>query len=699
MFRPDFRRKRWSLLRSLTALLGIFLVTLLLFEVERNTIFRLFQSKSSESSWILPKYRVDISLPQPSQIPAENGRNVRSIKISVPFSHVQGGCEFLYAATVEKYSRLPRQKFQSVIVSPRNLIRFAYDHKNLRCESKDLSILDGDSPESITVQFVDVILRNDYILEEPRPAGMLLRLSGGRVVEVSETQIKPAYPFLTSSQSKRVDQMSTDLTPKQVSLSFGPNENFNDVLMRELNKTLKDCRAGIKCPRIRLAVSAIKEIDILQVLDDLHDAGSDIDAIVNAGERAFYPGNYPEPYKFRFAPWFWNKGSRHLGPYKGILQMHTKFAVIGDSLAISSNLNLVSDTKYRSRGLTVTYRSNEVAQMFDAIFVTLRTAVSYPLRVDRRHNFVLLYNSERAKSYVASAQRPYTAIRTEEGEVSNAYGILLDLLDRTSNKLSLYMSPITNSCFRYGRNLCFFDQLRRKAKAGQLDLGLSGTFYVTQKNSSQTKPLWHSIDPADRLSWTPTFTKIFPLQREFPNLIGAYTGRDSTYTVHHERFALLDPDTLITGSANFVMPFSLNTIEILRIPAIYRAAKKEVVTFEEPYFVARGGAGLGRLAPMEKDCLFFFEKRVGGNLITAAPPRLKQFRREDLLKALKRQHFDWKVEELRLVMPSEESWTNNPATDLFSLQAVEAQILSPSSYFCVWHEAEQRSVVVRLPEY
>lgn len=682
----------------MTGFLGILVVALLLFEVERNTIFRLFQSKSVESSWMLSNYRVDISSPVSSQIPAENGRQVRSIKISVPFSSVQGGCEFLYAAAVEKYSALPPQKFQSVILAPRNLIRFSYDHKNLQCESKDLTILGGDSPESITVQFVDVTLAADHIREQPRTIGIFLKLSGSKVVEVTETPIKPTFPFLTPSHSKRVDQMSTNLSPDQVSLSFGPNASFNKVLLRELRESLHDCRVGLSCPRIRIAVSAIKELDILQVLDDLHDAGCDIDVLVNAGERTFYPGAYPDPYKFRFAPWFWHKGSRHLGSFKGILQMHTKFAVIGDSLVISSNMNLVSDTKFRSRGLTVTYKSNQVAQMFDALFVTLRTAVSYPLRVDRRHNFVLLYNSERAKRYVASAQRPFTAIRTEEGEVSNAYGILLDLLDQTSGKLALFMSPITNSCFRYNRKLCFFDQLRRRGDAGQLDIGLSGTFYLTQKNGSATEPVWQSIDPADRLSWTSTFSEIFRLQREFPSLIGAYTGRKSTYTVHHERFALLDPDTLITGSANFVMPYSVNTLEILKIPEVYRVAQKEVATFDEPYFVARGEAGLERLAPMEKDCLFFFEKRVGGDLKTASEPRLKQFSREELLRAVRNEYSDWNIDELRLVMPSEESWKSNPANDVFSLQQVGEQILSPSSYFCVWHLGEERSTVVRLSE-
>jgi hypothetical protein len=674
----------------------ILFAALVLFEVERNTLYRLFSGTGHDGSWRVGNYQITLSRPRASQIPAERGRHIQLLKIVVPFSNVQGGCEFLYGATSERYGTPAPEKVQSFIDAPRNLIRFAYDHKNLQCESKDLAIMHGATPDTLTIQLIDVTLTSSQVQEVPRPDGMRLKFSGGRITEVSSVPVKPSYPFISRSFSPRIERMSSMLPPDAVKVFFGPLDSFNGVLLNELKSVLKLCRIGRDCPKVRIAVSAIKESEIVTTLDQLHEAHCDIEVIINSGERSNYPGPYTTPYSIRFAPLFWNKGNRHLGPFKGILQMHTKFAVIGEDLVISSNMNLVSDTRYRSRGLTVAYRSSVVAKMFEALFVSLRTAVSYPQEVDRRDNFVLLVNAERPRRYVASAQRPYTAIRTEEGEVSNAYGILLDEIHRTPGKLSLFMSPITDSCFRYGRTLCFFEELRKKAEAQVLDLGLSGTFYLKPQSVAGTIPMWEVLNPVDPGTWTSSFRRILPLLLDFPSEVGAYTGRSNTYTVHHERFALLGEETLVAGSANFVMPFSVNTVEIIKIPEVFSSAALEVATYSDPFFVAPGGPALETFAPMEKNCLFFFEKRVDGQGRKTEEGVNHRYTAVQLLLELKKRGYEWKEEDLRLVLPDEAALHTISKRETFSVLPVAEYFTSPSSYMCVWNQSSSESAVVRV---
>ncbi len=694
--RHVFSRLNRSLVGQFLVVCCLLLTAVVLFEVERNTLYRLASGAGHDGSWRVSRYQVTLSRPRASQIPGERGRHMQLVKIVVPFSEVHGGCEFLYGVTSETYGGDSPMKVQSFIVAPRNLIRFAYDHKNLQCESKDLAIMHGAAPETLTIQLIDVALSDRQVQEVPRADGIRLEFSKGQVTAAYSMPVSTSYPFISASISSRVERMSTMLPPSDVKLFFGPLDSFHSVLLNNLKKVLKSCQSGSDCPKVRIAVSAIKEIEIVSILDQLHEAHCDIEVIINAGERSNYQGPYTAPYPIRFAPLFWNKGNRHLGPFKGILQMHTKFAVIGDDFVISSNMNLVSDTKYRSRGLTVTYHSSAVAKMFDALFVSLRTAVSYPQQVDRRDNFVLLVNAERPRRYVASAQRPYTAIRTEEGEVSNAYGILLDEIHRTPGKLSLFMSPITDSCFRYGRTICFFEELRRKAEGGELDLGLSGTFYLKPQSVTGTKPMWEQLSLKDPGTWNQSFRSILPLLRQFPSMIGAYTGRSNTYTVHHERFALLGEETLIAGSANFVMPFSVNTVEIIKIPEVFRSAALEVATYSDPFFVAPGGPALESFAPMEKNCLFFFERRVGDQGISPYWPDTHRYSASQLLLELKKRDREWTEEDLRVVVPDEGALHAISKREWFSFVPVTESFTSPSSYMCIWNQKLDESVVVRV---
>jgi hypothetical protein len=485
--------------------------------------------------------------------------------------------------------------------------------------------------------------------------------------------------------------MSTTIRDDEVAALFGPKQSFNVAVEQAIREAIQRCKAEKMCAPIQIAVSAIREIDVLRAIDDAHQSGIPVDIITNSGERSYYPSPL-KPYSIQVAPWNWTKGNRHLGPFRGVLQMHTKFVVIGNDLAISSNVNLVNDSRRSSRGLTLVYRNKAVVQMFQSLFTVIRTGISYPLTVDRRDNFALLVNAERPRRYVASAQRPFTIIRTEDGVVSSAYGILLEEIADHPGRFSLYMSPITDSCFSFQKQRCFIDELGLKAAQQKLKLGLSGAFYISPQTSAAKGPVWSTLDLKREDSWHPRAKGWLSFFKQFPDAVSVFTDRWGAYTVHHERFGVLGEDTLLSGSANFVFPFSLNTVELIRSKELVSEIQRELDTYNEPLFVAQGAPNLTNYGRVEKNCLFFFERSIGGEKTT----QNKVFSGAEVLELLKKQEFADDLNQVRLVVPTSTSLGSSSPKDSFEYREIASTFESPSSYVCLWRPDTEASLVVRL---
>jgi hypothetical protein len=144
------------------------------------------------------------------------------------------------------------------------------------------------------------------------------------------------------------------------------------------------------------------------------------------------------------------------------------------------------------------------------------------------------------------------------------------------------------------------------------------------------------------------------------------------------------------------MPFSVNTVEIIKIPEVFSSAALEVATYPDPFFVAPGGPALETFAPMEKNCLFFFEKRVDGQGDKTEKGANHRYAAAQLLLELKKRGYEWKEEDLRLVLPDEAALHTISKKETFSVLPVTEYFTSPSSYMCVWNQSSSESAVVRV---
>jgi hypothetical protein len=222
---------------------------------------------------------------------------------------------------------------------------------------------------------------------------------------------------------------------------------------------------------------------------------------------------------------------------------------------------------------------------------------------------------------------------------------------------------------------------------------LSSFFYINPTTVQPKGAYWNALHLDDDRIWKPNFKPWLPLVKKYPQSFEVYIDKESFFTIHHERFGLLYPDTLLTGSANFVFPFSVNTLEVVRIPSVFKAVEAEVSTFrDEPYFVTSGGQHLSHIGRFEKGCLFFFERAVPHG--DEYEP--KQYSGTELLGELQRTGFAQSLSEVKLIEPTKESWGPTIADHKFEARTVGEQFQAFSSYVCISNESSGRSVVVRL---
>ena len=645
-------------------------------------------------------FRIDLSQEYESKNPVAKGEKGRILKISVPFREASGGCEFIYGAAVFTHATASATPAYYVNRTPRYLIRFRYDHLHERCESRDLTILSNDRPESVTVQLVRVSVSENVVSEIPDPVGVQIDLNQANMLHLRAVPryIPLGEPFRDREETPRAPKFSSSVAQNNVEILFTPYDSIEDAILEGLDRRIKRCREEKRCDDVRLAVSILGSPAILQKLRLASDAGMNVDVMTNVGPRSWGTLNTGQsPLEMVPSPWSWLRGNYYFGSLKGFVPMHLKFIILGDDEVISNNSNYLFDWFYASRDMAFHYRSKEVAAMFREIFTMTRTALFYPLRVDTADPLQVLYTSRRPRGYSASSRTPYVRIVDELQHSTSAYGILFRRLADTGKKLVLDMAPLTDSCeWHEGKKSCFFDVLRDKARDGLLTLHLNLHFFI--KEDFRYYRSASSISYSDRLILSSEAMRgnLQAMQELFPSGTGNISLHALAHEAdssHHLRAGILSPDSVIGGSANFAFPFTTNTIEIVRNRDLFVKAAQEFLTFNEPYYIVqvesqRRRKRFGR-------CEFVFERE----LLRDAPAAAREVPIRDIALEMRRKHGVSLSGGEEIVLPkwSEKIFTDRASSEepTFNVSHLEGSVASPSSYLCI--QKGGNTYVIKVP--
>ncbi|MBX7136897.1 MAG: hypothetical protein K1X83_02850 [Oligoflexia bacterium] len=699
----------WFGRRYFPLMFFLLLIGLSVVFINSNQLYHFLSSSAGyDSAARIGNYRFELSPERTFENADQIKIKLRDLKISFPLSYELGACELFYAGAI-----LGFREGAGVVPGPgqfsyrntRLLLKFRYDLKNKRCESKDISIVSGDLPESIKLQFVATRLEAQRLVETPDPHGVMLNFSDPLHFSAQLIDVPPQAPFLSSRTTKRNTLFSVPRVP-QTELMIHPYQSLNDFVAQELERRIQRCRSERSCAPIWMAVAKITDRRLLELLDQAQIIGLPVEAISNYRYRLDQEMDDWDsgPQEFQFSPWFWLRGSPFSQYGAGRLPMHTKFVIFGDDFVVSSNPSLRGGLRNRSREYSLIYRDTAVIDIFKEIFALVRSSFYYPLKVDLTHDLVLLFNAVRPRQYSISAEKPYVAIDTNEGVRSNAYGVLYELLDRHPGQLDMAMSPITDSCAPYRSEHCLFELLENRAARQDLSLTLNGLYYTPVRNrpavSDRATRFW------DAARFKAALDGSAPLQI-FRSWFGSKTEALTTYiefsrpmSTHHERAALLGDDVSILGSANWANTSTINTIEVLRSKSLNSELRNEFQTFKDPWFVSLRENGCTNPSCFGR-CEFSFE--LGNPPVVSTP----QYRvsKQQLLTELKRQHPEAQLEGLQLVIPNQQSGLNRPlkkedlsaAAPNFQLFPLQDDFFSPSAYLCLTTPDHESSYVARLP--
>lgn len=693
--------------RVVPGVLLVIVILLALTLIYSNDIYRVLgKTPVYEYSTTSGEFRFDLGKEREHKMLDGVTYKLRDLKVSYPISASGGGCELLYGAAVFDHDpevpAPPAHSWQYAFAKPRYLLKFKYDLKNKRCESKDLFLLSKDLPRGFVLQFVQVELHPDKVVETPLSEGVEVRIlkeANSPTIVASSVTVPPGDPFISAQTTRRVKSFSVP-HPQGVSLLIHPYEPLNEFVALEIRARIDKCKKTGVCDAIRAAVAKISDVPLLELFEEAREAGLPVELITNYRFRFDREADeIPGPGKLlTHSPWFWLRGSPFSKKASLYFPMHTKIVVFGDDMVVSSNPSLRGGYRHRSREYSLVYRDPAVTAIFKEIFTLVRTSLYYPLRIDLNDELLVLFNADRPRQYSVSSEKPYVAIDTNEGVRSNAYGVLYEILARSAGPMSLVMSPITDSCAPYRVQRCLFDELRRFAQAGKLDLVLNAYYYLPDEQ----RGFMPSFEP----NWTPaTLNAALQPSRQYQELKSLYpdgeTGprvfvqRDRGSSTHHERAALLGGDTSILGSSNWAVPTTINTIEVLRSREVATRLRSELATFNEPWFVAK------RDPRFESEtaygvCDFVFEISTSPTLQISRPVDLAV-----ILDTLKARYNLFALDRPMILLPTRE------ADDLESKVPVERfdpkndvvphEVFSGSSYLCLADGNRAAAHVVRIP--
>lgn len=592
-------------------------IILAIFWISRNAVYQFFNPQAP-ALWTGQRDFIQFEIKALEEVTPRSKWilpfKLNPIKISIPFTEMRPGCEWFYGR-VEKHSdRVFINEAQNPMKDDswidRYIIRFQYDHRNRRCESKDLWVDHRMGNQHFALQIVQVTVTPDELRESPW--GPLFRIQIERTGNTLQAHFKDVKAEAEEHRWGPLRQIQ--VTPRRslfsspdlsgISYAVAPWNSLKDRLLEEIETRMARCLKG-DCLPIRISVAAIEDPALEALLHRAQLTGLNIEVLTNV--RLEHP--LRRKARESFVPWQWSMGSSWKD--YALLPLHSKFAIFGNELVLSTSSNFEFERFYRSREWFVAYTQPSIVQMFQNIQFFNRTNLFFPLQVDLRHPFLLLYNSDRSRLFSSSYRKAYSLVTTEGGVRSSAYGIALELIRRDPGPVQLWMSPISDSCYLYRSPLCFFEVLREKAFGPGLELHLNSFFYLPPHQTT-----------TERLERQSAFLK--DEQQKF-----LYQFQGEALSSRHERLILLS-ERVMLGSANFAHRSSVNTIEVFKDAHLRQKVLRERSTFLDPYTVMTARSS----TPDQRrlgECEFVFERELGGKQYRSG----YRWRRKDLEAALK----------------------------------------------------------------
>ena len=686
----------------LTNSLGAILILLGLVFVYRNQLYR--------ETNLMPLYKryqtinnftIDLGEKSLSKV-SWPGQPYKTLKVSFPIEDSGKGCEFIYGAAILHFTKKPPGDNQSYYNDPRYLIRFEYDLKNRRCESKDLRFYLSDFPQNLKLQFIRISIDQNTINENPDKSGIELnfRPDAEGITDIKEINIEAQAPFIPQRATIRNQKFSLNHRPDEIEQFITPYDNLTDFVLSEFDRRISLCRQGIRCDDVLVAVSKISDHRILEKMNLAEQAGMNVQTVVNGSYRDFSQND--QSGQMKYSPWYWLRGSIIDGKYGGLLPMHTKFIVFGNDLVVSCSTNYDHDFAKGSRQAALVYHGERVARIFKEIFTFVRTNLFYPVNVDLKDSLIILLHAERGLRYTVMSKRPYLSVRTNEDVSSSGYGIAIELMRRSAGKLWLSMSPMTDSCFYYKNKLCFFNELKTKAQKGLLQIALNSFFYVDHYRLNERlkdqKPFLTNpeLEIAQRFLKSNT-TAITNLYDSDKSDLSMYLGPGWAGSNIHFRSAIIDDDTILNGSGNMAFPQSINTVEIVKDQKLHDQLLSDFKTDADPYFILDDPTQARSFGRYE-NCEFVFEKDIFR--LKAYQP--KSFKFEELDNEAYRKHGIHINPAWTMVTPkSPENVFLKPENYFgmtFDTQSLANEIISYSAHFCLINPDTKKSLVIKVPQ-
>jgi len=655
---------------------------LVLFQIHRNTIFLFFHPRPKALKELVAPSGEEIQILSASSDRRIGAPGEFSIKVRVPYARAPLGCEYLQIHAVLTLGGQGQDSFSRYRVPMR------YDPRNRRCESDDLGVSLQEYPDPklvrrVVLQFLDFGISATFVEEEPRSEGFVVDLDWSRQEPwtLGWANLGALFPLQSPWKIRKEGTFSAQVLDSDITLGIQPFDDLGERMVQEIEARTEKCLQTRVCDRIWMAVADFRDRRLARALEMARSAGMDVDVIMNAGSIL-------SPEVQQLSPLLWVRHGQHNNDAR--LIMHTKFALFGQDLVISSNANFSFENYPHSREVFVEYRSPSVNRIFSEVFGMIRTRLFYPLLIDRTHDFVLLWNADRPRGYSASVLKPYAQLRDENAQSADAYGHIFSWIQQSDERLELAMSPLTNSCSYLGKWRCLFDVLADKAKQGQLKLHYNAYFAVREWDSNHRS-----------LGWKEPFTQL--LEAVGANdVVRVHQSYGSGGSLHHERIGRLGRDVVLVGSANYARPSTLNTIEWIRSKRIAREVDQVLGTFDEPYFVFPkknlSQALLTVDVATHGDCMAAMSRDI---LNTERKTPLKKFSLESLIAEI--QKLGWRIEDLRWWAPRMEASGDGGPGDWvringFSEQPVPSDSVfeSKASTFCFENRRLGRSHVFLL---
>lgn len=678
---------------------GLWLLVLLLgiYEVKRNELYRIFvRGEKYIFSHQWGAVELSVSLPyRTGGLEDSPDARYRVLKLSFPFGALTPACDQLYGLAVYNFERAgesPRRR--------RLLFNFAYDVPNGRCESKHLFLDDLGNPESIDVQLIDIHSADETLTEVPRAEGLRIGLQGRAfdplTISFEPRTFAPSFPFISSQRTPILTEFSANPAAQDAEALISPRDDLQAQLTTAFTQAIERCRRERRCEPVRAAVARIDDDEFAKLFVAARQAGIDTEVLISfrpwigrPDVRANQPLNELEPLE-------WLADNPYIPYRRGLrLPMHTKFISFGDRL-VFSGINLYFDRYPYARVSMMKYSDVQIGGMFQELFTRIKSANFTPKRIDLRKSFSLMLGGEKMQRIAAIRRSVSPGVITEEGLKTSAYGVALYLMDDAQSSLTLSMSPLSDGCHEYRTERCLYDVLARKFSSVATVLYENPFFFASKEQRDQrAKDFIAGGFAAGELPRLQSYVQalgVAPTDIVWQKLPFGFAG------TYHHRMAVVDHDTIIGGSANLAHELTLNTVEVLRSPALATRIEAALKPQAQRYYISPIRAEMSedemRHFARDGNCLFVPEYSLFG----AIPPiSSREYSFEEVQQAVRAQYPTRTLPSAAQIAQPKHSAPNEALSHTIVKSALSPRVSSQSQDLCIVLPGSAERLIVKMP--